>query len=603
MWRRPAAVPIPSNVAHSCAYSGTASATNLNATTCNANRQTGSPYTGPAVDCNYSGTATTTTGVASCTWKDAQAGPAYTGGGAVSCAYGAAGGWSNVSAGTCTYNNPTATPGATGTVYAPGVECAYNATRVNTLVDNTICPAAAASGESGTSNGTVYSTLQKKVCVAGPPPSVAAPVVSTPVNSCNTTPTSTPPVNGVFTNTATTCTYLAPVTVDATGAGAVPCVPIAASAGPAYVTSISCPVTDTGYTPIAPGTCSTLGSDPTFDVATGKIVECRTTDTTPYNATFPVGNPVAVPTCTWTANPTITDNAATGVRTTCVKPAASATFPTINLDPIPVNPTTCTPTTTPVAPAYIRTYCNAVTSSATVRGCNPVSPTSPLWETKTCADDGTGTSNTLADVAAYYYKTDLRTLALNNCSGAINPATLLPGVLCSATNAMNNVPTTPSDPLSTQHMTTFTLGLGASGYMQYSSTYPTDTSGDFYTVKGVAPYLPDNGIRRIRPPAFAHGSQQICATGRSRSVTNRPPSTTSGTPGSTGTAPISARPTPLRCPPALPPPWRVSPRAGAPALLPRPAMPASSRATTTFSTAAIRPWNGPANWYASRSTR
>ena len=279
--------------------------------------------------------------------------------------------------------------------------------------------------------------------------------------------------------------------------GLFPCVPVAASAGPAYVTSVSCPVTDTGFTPIAPGTCSALGTPATttFDVATGKIVECRTTDTTVYGAApFDFPNPVAVPTCTWTVNPTVTDNAATGVRTTCVKPAASATFPTINLDPVPVNPTTCTPTTTPVAPAYIRTYCNPVTSSATVRGCNPVSPTSPLWETKTCADDGTGTSNTLADVAAYYYKTDLRTPALNNCSGAINPVTMLPGVLCSATNAMNNVPTTTSDPLSTQHMTTFTLGLGASGYMQYSSTYPTDTSGDFYTVKGVAPYLPDNGI-------------------------------------------------------------------------------------------------------------
>ena len=29
--------------------------------------------------------------------------------------------------------------------------------------------------------------------------------------------------------------------------------------------------------------------------------------------------------------------------------------------------------------------------------------------------------NTLADVAAYYYKTDLRTTALNNCIGAVVP--------------------------------------------------------------------------------------------------------------------------------------------------------------------------------------
>jgi len=491
---------------HSCAYSGTASATNTNATTCDANRQTGSPYTGPAVDCTYSATVSSTlTNQTSCVQKNAQAGPAFTGSGRVNCTYGSAGSWSDVSSGTCTYKNPMTPLGVDATTYVQGVECAYNATRVDTLVDDTTCPAANAPGQSGTGDGTVYSTLQKKLCVAGAFPSVAAAVVLTPVNTCNTTPVHTNLPNSVYTDKATTCTYLAPVTVNAgtTGGGALPCVPVAASTGPAYVTSVSCPVTDTNWVPVTTSplntSCVTSGTPEspgplTFDATTGKIVECRSTDTTVYNATFPVGNPVAVPSCTWTANPTVTDNTATGVQTTCVKPNASVTFPTINLDPVPANPATCVANTTPVAPAYIWTRCNPVTTTATVRGCNPVSPTSPLWETKTCADDGTGTSNTLADVAAYYYKTDLRTNALNNCSGAVIPATGLQGVLCSATNEMNNVPTTPTDPLSTQHMTTFTLGLGASGYMQYSSTYPTDTSGDFYTVKGVAPYLPDNGI-------------------------------------------------------------------------------------------------------------
>ncbi len=498
--------PYTVNVSSSCAYSGTASATNLDVTTCNANRQTASPYTGPAVDCTYSGTATTTTGLSSCLQKNAQTGPAYTGGGRVNCTYGSTTGWSNVSSGTCTYQNPMTPLGTDATTYLQGVECAYNATPVSTPADNTICPATATPGESGTADGTVYSTLQKRVCNAGAP-SVAAPVVLTPVDTCDTTPVITDLGGGVTTQKISTCTYLAPVTVDATGA-ALPCVPVAASTGPAYVKSVSCPVTDTGYVAVTPGTCAALGTpEPApldFDTTTGKIVQCRTTDTTPYNATFPVGNPVAVPTCTWTANPTITVDATTKVQTTCVKPDASPTFPTINMDPIPTDPATCVTTTTPVAPAYIWTHCNPITTTATVRGCTPVSPTMPLWETKTCADDGTGTRNTLADVAAYYYKTDLRTPALNNCSGAIIPATGLAGVLCSATNAMNNVPTTPGDPLSTQHMTTFTLGLGASGYMQYSSTYATDTSGDFYTVRGVAPFLPDNGI-------LANPAAGVCA--------------------------------------------------------------------------------------------
>lgn len=127
-------------------------------------------------------------------------------------------------------------------------------------------------------------------------------------------------------------------------------------------------------------------------------------------------------------------------------------------------------------------------------GCSPSSPTSPLYQTITCVDNGDGTSNTLADVAAYYYKTDLRTNALNNCIGAIVPPATTGTVLCSAADPMNNVPTTAKDPNSAQHMTTFTLGLGVSGYMKYSPSYDTDSSGDFPTVKGVAPYAPANGI-------------------------------------------------------------------------------------------------------------
>ncbi|MDP1733480.1 MAG: PilC/PilY family type IV pilus protein [Sulfuritalea sp.] len=483
---------------HSCAYSGSAT-TNSNAVTCNANRQTVSPYTGPAIDCTYSASVSSTLpNQTSCLQKNAQAGPNFTGSGRVNCTYGSATGWSDVGAGTCTYQNPMTPMGTDATTYVQGRECAYNATRVDTLVDDATCPAANAPGQSGTTDGTVYSTLQKKLCVAGAFPSAAAPVVLTPVNTCDTTPVDTNLPNSVTTRKITTCTYLAPVTVNGgtAGGGALPCVPVALSSGPAYVKSVSCPVTDTSWVPVTTSplntSCVTSGTpEPAplvYDATTGQIVECRSTDTTVYNATFPVGNAVAVPSCTWTANPTVTDNTATGVQTTCVKPAAT------NTDPIPVDPATCVATVTPVAPLYLWSRCNPVTSTATVRGCNPVSPTSPLWETKTCADDGTGTSNTLADVAAYYYKTDLRTNALNNCSGAVIPATGLQGVLCSATNAMNNVPTTPNDPNSAQHMTTFTLGLGASGYMQYSSTYPTDTSGDFYTVKGVAPYLPDNGI-------------------------------------------------------------------------------------------------------------
>jgi len=83
-----------------------------------------------------------------------------------------------------------------------------------------------------------------------------------------------------------------------------------------------------------------------------------------------------------------------------------------------------------------------------------------------------GSSNSLADVAMHYYQTDLRTSALGNCTGAA-------GVdVCE-----NNVFTTSTDNNTQQHMTTFTLGLGASGWMNYSSSYLTDISGDYVAVK------------------------------------------------------------------------------------------------------------------------
>ncbi len=75
----------------------------------------------------------------------------------------------------------------------------------------------------------------------------------------------------------------------------------------------------------------------------------------------------------------------------------------------------------------------------------------------------TATSLTLADVALAYWATDLR------------PGT--GGV------ADNNVIPSTSDPATWQHMTTFTIGLGASGTQPYDPNYLTATSGFFFNVK------------------------------------------------------------------------------------------------------------------------
>lgn len=104
--------------------------------------------------------------------------------------------------------------------------------------------------------------------------------------------------------------------------------------------------------------------------------------------------------------------------------------------------------------------------------------TSPNYSVGVAAECQTltsgGTSDTLADVAAYYYNTDLRT---SNCTGPIIAPATTPTDLCT-----NNVPPNGLDIAASQHMTTFTLGLGAPGSMLFSPTYWTDTSGDFYDV-------------------------------------------------------------------------------------------------------------------------
>lgn len=107
-----------------------------------------------------------------------------------------------------------------------------------------------------------------------------------------------------------------------------------------------------------------------------------------------------------------------------------------------------------------------------------------------------GASDTLSDVAAYYYETDLRTPALNNCKGALGLD------VCA-----NQVPATSADPATHQHMTTFTLGLGVSGTLAYRSDYPTATSGDFADiVSGVKDWPPPNDFGPSRIDDLWHAA-------------------------------------------------------------------------------------------------
>jgi type IV pilus assembly protein PilY1 len=95
-------------------------------------------------------------------------------------------------------------------------------------------------------------------------------------------------------------------------------------------------------------------------------------------------------------------------------------------------------------------------------------------------------SSSLADVAAYYYKTDLRDASLANCTGALGTS------VCA-----NDAPTGDNDKNTAQHMTTFTIGLGIDGVMKFRDNYTsstTDTTDDYSAVRDATTANPTQGI-------------------------------------------------------------------------------------------------------------
>lgn len=124
--------------------------------------------------------------------------------------------------------------------------------------------------------------------------------------------------------------------------------------------------------------------------------------------------------------------------------------------------------------AFGNTTTSTSSSTINVQNCsrNPDPLQSPNPQTTTTVTTGTtgGSSGSLADVAQYYYITDLRP---NGSTGALG--------LDVGTD--NNVPKTGTGPEDDkaphQHMTTFTMGLGLSGTLAYDPNYRTQITGDF----------------------------------------------------------------------------------------------------------------------------
>lgn len=95
-------------------------------------------------------------------------------------------------------------------------------------------------------------------------------------------------------------------------------------------------------------------------------------------------------------------------------------------------------------------------------GSPPVSASEGVYE-----GAGSASSGSLSDVAQYYYKTDLRP------------------------SMADNMRARGRDSAPHQHMTTFTVGLGLDGELDYvNAQYETSTSGDFYDIRRGAKVWP-----------------------------------------------------------------------------------------------------------------
>lgn len=93
-------------------------------------------------------------------------------------------------------------------------------------------------------------------------------------------------------------------------------------------------------------------------------------------------------------------------------------------------------------------------------------------------EGATASADTLADVAKYYFDTDLRTTALGNCDGA--PVADENGnlVIHNVCETQNTVPALNK----VQSMITMTLGLGVDGTLAYDVNYGEDVPGDYKSI-------------------------------------------------------------------------------------------------------------------------
>lgn len=161
-----------------------------------------------------------------------------------------------------------------------------------------------------------------------------------------------------------------------------------------------------------------------------------------------------------TTGKTVSTSGPTNGGTTSVTTTGTGQACVSSLSPTTTSPALVAPTPSPIVTGPTAT----TAANSTIPGptTNPVDNTVESTKVVTTETGSTGgQANTLADVAMYYYNTDLRTSDLNNCGGAL-------GV---GTNVCKTTDIGGADTNVKQNMLTFTLGLGVSGTLKYTPDY------------------------------------------------------------------------------------------------------------------------------------
>ncbi|MEY4978337.1 MAG: hypothetical protein RLZZ352_607 [Pseudomonadota bacterium] len=407
-------------------------------------------WTGPARECQHASWATPTT-TTSCTPLARSSGTAngtvWSANPAISCGYSSSitntgsatptwgtttwGAWANVSSGgSCT---PQAISSSAPFV-ATASECQY---ATGSWTDNASCTVIARSASAPFTvtsaracqygNWSTWNNVSSCTTVAQSTISGTGPFNGT-ARQCQTTWSAWTAASSCVDDTNNNCQYASAIWSPTPNG----CTVLPASTGTNYTVGLS---TDACRTTVISDWANTASCTP--GPSGNNLVSCR-------NVLKPTTGPTPVASCTATSNDGSPEQ----------------------------NIVTCTPNTTVNTP---------------VSTCVPAEPVAPDFTRTTCTETTFGsTADTLADVAQYYYMTDLRTPALGNCTGATGAGT----DVCFNDPGMGSAPEKP------QRMITYTLGLGASGLMQYDPDYtnPSLTSGDFFSIKTGQTANPTEGI-------------------------------------------------------------------------------------------------------------